>query len=112
MRFALFGAGRAGTIHARNIAAHPRAELAYIFDVDQAAAQRLTDARLLHSARQNLTDERRTLILAWHRRRDEVWDKPPAYWQDEIPEVLANRDANREYARSRIPGEHLEFSGQ
>ena len=45
MRFALFGAGRAGTIHARNIAAHPRAELAYIFDVDQAAAQRLTDAR-------------------------------------------------------------------
>ena len=45
MRFALFGAGRAGTIHARNIAAHPRAELAYIFDVDQAAAQQLVDAR-------------------------------------------------------------------
>ena len=62
---------------------------------------------ILHSARQNLTDERRTLILAWHRRRDEVWDKPPAYWQGEIPEALANRDANREYARSRIPGEHL-----
>jgi len=72
----------------------------------------LADARLLHSARRNLTDERRTLILAWHRRRDEVWDKPPAYWEGEIPEVLANRDANREYARSRIPGEHLEFSGQ
>ncbi len=45
MRFALFGAGRAGTIHARNIASHPRAELGYIFDVDQAAAQRLADAR-------------------------------------------------------------------
>ena len=45
MRFALFGAGRAGTIHARNIANHPRAELGYIFDVDQAAAQRLADAR-------------------------------------------------------------------
>ena len=41
MRFALFGAGRAGTIHANNIAAHPAAELRYIFDVDQAAAQRL-----------------------------------------------------------------------
>ena len=55
MRFALFGAGRAGTIHARNIAAHPRAELAYIFDVDQAAAQHLTDARggkVPHSAQQ------------------------------------------------------------
>lgn len=41
IRFALFGAGRAGTIHANNIAAHPAAELGYIFDVDQAAAQRL-----------------------------------------------------------------------
>ena len=30
MRFALFGAGRAGTIHANNIAAHPAAELSYI----------------------------------------------------------------------------------
>ena len=44
MRFALFGAGRAGTIHARNIADHPRAELGYVYDVDQAAAQRLTTA--------------------------------------------------------------------
>ena len=43
MRFALFGAGRAGTIHARNIAPIPaRARLH--FDVP-AAAQRLTDAR-------------------------------------------------------------------
>ncbi len=25
----------------------------------------------------------------------------------EFPEVLTNRDANREYARSRIPGEYL-----
>ena len=41
MRFALFGAGRAGTIHAGNIGSHPRAELAYVFDIDQAAAQRL-----------------------------------------------------------------------
>ena len=45
MRFALFGAGRAGVIHARNIAAHPRAALGYIVDVDQAAAQRLAAAR-------------------------------------------------------------------
>ena len=68
----------------------------------------LADARVLHSARRNLTDERRTLILAWHRRRDDVWHEPPAYWEGEIPEVLANRDADREYERSRIPGEHLE----
>ena len=41
MRIALFGAGRAGKIHARNIASHPRAELGYIFDVDRAAAEEL-----------------------------------------------------------------------
>ncbi len=63
----------------------------------------LADARLLHSARRNLTDQRRTLILAWHKRPDTV----PAYWEGEIPEVIANRDANREYSSSRIPGEYL-----
>lgn len=44
MRIALFGAGRAGKIHARNIASHPRAELGYIFDVDRAAAEELAAA--------------------------------------------------------------------
>ena len=41
IRFALFGAGRAGRIHARNIARHPRAELVCIFDVDRPATDRL-----------------------------------------------------------------------
>ena len=40
-RFALFGAGRAGTIHAENIAHHPHAQLAYVFDINREAAQRL-----------------------------------------------------------------------
>ena len=70
----------------------------------------LGDARLLHSARRNLTNERRTLILAWHQRRADVWDKPPAYWQGEVPEVIANRDASEEFAGTRVPGEHLKFS--
>ena len=35
----------------------------------------LTDARVLHSAHRNLTEEHRTLVLAWHRRPDTV----PAY---------------------------------
>ena len=48
IRFALFGAGRAGRIHARNIARHPRAELACIHDVDRPAAERLAEA---HGAR-------------------------------------------------------------
>ncbi|MBV7330563.1 Gfo/Idh/MocA family oxidoreductase [Chloroflexi bacterium TSY] len=41
IRFALFGAGRAGTIHAQNIANHQSANLAYLFDVNQTAAERL-----------------------------------------------------------------------
>jgi myo-inositol 2-dehydrogenase/D-chiro-inositol 1-dehydrogenase len=45
IRFALFGAGFIGAVHARNIAAHPRASLAYIYDVNSAAAQQLA-ARL------------------------------------------------------------------
>ena len=48
IRFALFGAGRAGRIHARNIARHPLAELVCIFDVDRPAADRLAEE---HGAR-------------------------------------------------------------
>ena len=44
MRFGLFGAGRVGRLHARNIADHPDAELAYIFDIDQGAARQLAGA--------------------------------------------------------------------
>jgi myo-inositol 2-dehydrogenase/D-chiro-inositol 1-dehydrogenase len=40
-RFALFGAGFIGTVHANNIAAHPRAELQYVYDVNTAAAEKL-----------------------------------------------------------------------
>ena len=43
IRFALFGAGRAGRIHARNIARHPRAALAVVYDVDPAAAERIAE---------------------------------------------------------------------
>ena len=48
IRFALFGAGRAGRIHARNIARHRRAELVCVFDVDRLAADRLAEE---HGAR-------------------------------------------------------------
>lgn len=39
----LFGAGRIGEIHARNIAAHPRLRLAAVADTNLAAAQALAD---------------------------------------------------------------------
>jgi myo-inositol 2-dehydrogenase / D-chiro-inositol 1-dehydrogenase len=40
VRFAVLGCGRIGRMHALNLARHPRAELAYVYDiVDDAAAQ-------------------------------------------------------------------------
>lgn len=41
IKFALFGAGFIGKIHGANIARHPGAELAYIYDIDNAAAGQL-----------------------------------------------------------------------
>lgn len=39
LRFALFGCGRIGRMHAGYVAAHPRAELAWAFDVHRPAAE-------------------------------------------------------------------------
>src|SRR5687767_3118367 len=41
IKFALFGAGFIGKIHGANIARHPQAELAYIYDVNMEAAEQL-----------------------------------------------------------------------
>jgi myo-inositol 2-dehydrogenase / D-chiro-inositol 1-dehydrogenase len=38
IRFALLGCGRIGRVHAQNIASHPRASLAAVYDVDAKAA--------------------------------------------------------------------------
>ena len=70
----------------------------------KAGALVLGDARVLHAAGRNHTDERRTLVLAWHRRPT---DTIPEYWDEDIPEAIANRDSNAEYERSRIPGKFL-----
>lgn len=64
----------------------------------------LADARLLHAAYRNQTDQRRTLVLAWHRRPDTV----PDDWQDDIPEPIAQRDPEAAYPGSRIPGKFLQ----
>ena len=60
----------------------------------------LLDARVLHAADRNRTDQRRTLVLAWHLR---PFDTVPDFWQGEIPEALANRDPAAEYEGSRVP---------
>lgn len=49
-RFALFGAGFIGTVHANNIAAHPRATLQYVYDINTSAAQRLASRLGAHVA--------------------------------------------------------------
>jgi myo-inositol 2-dehydrogenase/D-chiro-inositol 1-dehydrogenase len=41
VKFALFGAGFIGKIHASNIAAHPRATLQYVYDINTEAAEQL-----------------------------------------------------------------------
>jgi len=45
MKFALFGTGLIGKVHANNIAAHPRATLQYVYDINSEAAQQVA-ARL------------------------------------------------------------------
>ncbi|MFL5660652.1 MAG: inositol 2-dehydrogenase [Ktedonobacteraceae bacterium] len=40
-KFALFGAGLIGKIHGNNIAAHPRAKLQYVYDINTEAAEEL-----------------------------------------------------------------------
>jgi myo-inositol 2-dehydrogenase/D-chiro-inositol 1-dehydrogenase len=39
LRVALFGCGRIGRVHAEAVAGHPRAELAWVFDPVETAAE-------------------------------------------------------------------------
>jgi myo-inositol 2-dehydrogenase/D-chiro-inositol 1-dehydrogenase len=45
VKFALFGTGFIGSVHASNIAAHPRATLQYVYDINSEAAEQIA-ARL------------------------------------------------------------------
>ena len=65
----------------------------------------LADARILHSARRNLTNQRRTLILAWHSRHTVT---VPSFWDGDIPDEILSRDTDRDYPGSRIPGKYLQ----
>jgi len=42
VRFAVFGCGRIGRMHARNLARHPRAELVSVYDIAPAAAEEVS----------------------------------------------------------------------
>jgi hypothetical protein len=63
------------------------------------------DARLLHAAWPNQTDQRRTLLLQWHSVFS--FPNPPSWWTGEIPDVIRNADLNETYEPTRNPGIHL-----
>lgn len=50
LRIAVLGCGRIGQMHAANVAKHPRAELAAVFDVNQEAANRVATAHGVKAA--------------------------------------------------------------
>ncbi|MGI9449227.1 MAG: Gfo/Idh/MocA family oxidoreductase, partial [Geminicoccaceae bacterium] len=59
LRFALFGCGRIGRMHAANLANHPRTELVSVFDVFAEAAEqtaKATDANVAASVDDILND--------------------------------------------------------
>ena len=65
----------------------------------------IADARLMHGAWPNQTDQRRTLLLAWH--HVFPFPKPPTWWEDEIPDVVANADPNATYEPTRTPSHYI-----
>ncbi len=65
----------------------------------------IAEGRVLHAARGNQSDQRRTLLLGWHSRPQTV----PDYWTGDVPEVILNRDTNAKYEGTRVPGEYLKY---
>lgn len=71
-------------------------------DVPMAAGDLVIgDARLMHGAWPNQTDQRRTLILAWHRVFEGL--QPPSWWTGEIPAVIRDADPSATYEGTRKP---------
>jgi hypothetical protein len=72
----------------------------------------IADARVLHAARHNSTDETRDLLLLWHSRpggqnnRGAPWDVPDWY-TGELPHELQTRPDDFESEGTRIPGDML-----
>lgn len=69
----------------------------------------IADARIMHAAWPNQTDQRRTLLLAWH----DVFDfpKPPSWWTGDVPDAVKNAKPDAEYERSakfRTPTHFIE----
>jgi len=59
------------------------------------------DARLLHAAWGNNTDQRRTCILVWYACFD--FPIPPTWWKSHIPAEICNADMRQRYTSTRVP---------
>jgi len=76
----------------------------------------IADARILHAARHNSTEETRDLLLLWHSRpggqnnRGAQWHAPEWY-EGQLPPQLANRPNDFEAEGTRIPGQMLQPEG-
>ena len=65
----------------------------------------IADARLLHAAWPNKTDQRRTLVLAWH----DVFSfpQPPSWWTGDVPAAIRNFDPSFTCESTRTPSDYL-----
>lgn len=63
----------------------------------------LGEGRVLHAARGNNSDKRRTLVLGWHDRPPTV----PDYWTGPVSEAILARPVDAKYTHTRVPGEYL-----
>ena len=66
VRIAVLGCGRIGQMHAANIARHPRASLAMVYDIDGAAAEAVAEregARAMASAEEVLASPDADAVL-------------------------------------------------
>lgn len=62
------------------------------------------EGRVLHAARGNQSNKRRTLLLGWHFRPNTV----PDYWKDSVPNPILERPSDGEYKATRVPGKYLQ----
>ncbi|HCQ04958.1 MAG TPA: hypothetical protein DIT99_31750, partial [Candidatus Latescibacteria bacterium] len=61
------------------------------------------EGRVLHAARANKSNNRRTLLLGWYARPNTT----PDYWREEVPEPIVKRPKNKVYEGTRVPGKYL-----
>ncbi len=65
----------------------------------------IADARVMHAAHANTTDQRRTLVLMWH----DVFPfpAPPSWWTGPVPKEVRTADPTAAFERRRTPSAYI-----